>query len=220
MNRPLSPLCLLAACGLALAAACTPQPAEKKKPTNDYQVAAANVAPPANLRSVCYNDADLTAFSVRMVQQQLVVGALQCKGPDGKALPRRRVRGVRQEVQPRAVEQRRRTEVPGQPQEGQPRRHGHRDRQSHGATADPGSVLLLAAPARVRLGVVYRGDDADPGPRPLRSRAGDEGLPLPEGLAQSIPPHRSYDRGKRHEDIYSRPRPASPSRIQLRFSPS
>ena len=52
----------------------------EKKPTNDYQVAAATVAPPANLRSVCYNDADLTAFRVRMVQQQLVVGALQCKG--------------------------------------------------------------------------------------------------------------------------------------------
>ena len=52
-----------------LAAACAPQLAEKKKPTNDYQVAAANVAPPANLRSVCYNDADLTAFRVRMVQQ-------------------------------------------------------------------------------------------------------------------------------------------------------
>jgi len=47
MNKPLSPLSLLAACGLALAAACAPQLADKKKPTNDYQVAAANVAPPA-----------------------------------------------------------------------------------------------------------------------------------------------------------------------------
>ena len=84
MNCPLSPLCLLAACGLALAAACAPQLADKKKPTNDYQAAAANVAPPANLRSVCYDDADLSAMRVRMVQQQLVVGALQCKGPDGK----------------------------------------------------------------------------------------------------------------------------------------
>ena len=85
MKRQFSPLCLLTACGFTLAAACAPQQAEKKKPANDYQVAAANVAPPANLRSVCYNDTDLTAFRVRMVQQQLVVGALQCKGPDGKA---------------------------------------------------------------------------------------------------------------------------------------
>ena len=83
MNR-LSPLSLLAACGLTLAVACTPLQDAKKKPTNDYQVAAANVAPPANLRSICYTDSELTAFRVRMVQQQLVVGALQCKGPDGK----------------------------------------------------------------------------------------------------------------------------------------
>jgi hypothetical protein len=84
MNRPLSSLCLLAAGGLALAAACAPQSPDKKKPTNDYQAAAANVVPPANLRSVCYDEADLSALRVRMVQQQLVVGALQCKGPDGK----------------------------------------------------------------------------------------------------------------------------------------
>src|SRR5919106_1347483 len=84
MNRPLSSLCLLTACGLTLAAACAPQSSDKKKPTNDYQAPSANVAPPANLRSVCYDDADLSAWRVRMVQQQLVVGALQCKGPDGK----------------------------------------------------------------------------------------------------------------------------------------
>lgn len=83
MHRQLSPLCLLAACGLILAA-CAPRPPEAKKPTNDYQAAVAAVAPPANLRSICYNDADLGAFRTRMVQQQLVVGVLQCKGSDGK----------------------------------------------------------------------------------------------------------------------------------------
>ena len=84
MNRPL-PLCV---CSLPADWRLPPparrQSADKKKPTNDYQAAAANVAPPANLRSVCYDDADLSAMRVRMVQQQLVVGALQCKGPDGK----------------------------------------------------------------------------------------------------------------------------------------
>ena len=84
MNRQFAPLSLLAACGLTLVVACTPQQAAKRKPANDYQVAAANVAPPTNLRSVCYTDSELTAFRVRMVQQQLVVGALQCKGTDGK----------------------------------------------------------------------------------------------------------------------------------------
>jgi hypothetical protein len=83
MNRPLSPLWLLVACGLVLAA-CALQPPEKKKPTNDYQAPVSSIAPPANLRTVCYNDSDLSAFRVRMVQQQLVVGALQCKGSDGK----------------------------------------------------------------------------------------------------------------------------------------
>jgi hypothetical protein len=82
MRHPLSPLYLLTGCVLALAA-CTPRLAEKKV-TNDYQAPVASVAPPANIRSVCYNDADLNAFRVRMVQQQLVVGVLQCKGPDGK----------------------------------------------------------------------------------------------------------------------------------------
>ena len=76
-------LCLLAACGLAIAA-CTPHPPEKKKVTDDYQAPTAAVAVPANLRSVCYSDADLGAFRARMVQQELVVGVLQCKGPDGK----------------------------------------------------------------------------------------------------------------------------------------
>ena len=82
MHRPLSALCLLVASAWALAA-CTPRPSEKKA-TNDYQAPVVSVAPPANIRSVCYDDADLNAFRVRMVQQQLVVGVLQCKGSNGK----------------------------------------------------------------------------------------------------------------------------------------
>ena len=41
---------------------------------------------PANIRAICYNETDLSAFRVRMVQQTLVVGTLQCKGADGKHL--------------------------------------------------------------------------------------------------------------------------------------
>ena len=82
MHHPLAPLYVPIACVLALAA-CAPRLAEKKA-TNDYQAPVVSVAPPANIRSVCYNDADLNAFRVRMVQQELVVGVLQCKGPDGK----------------------------------------------------------------------------------------------------------------------------------------
>jgi hypothetical protein len=80
MQKQSAPLFVL--CALSLAA-CNPTPPEKKA-SADYQAPVTAVAPPTNLRSVCYNDTDLSAFRVRMVQQQLVVGALQCKGADGK----------------------------------------------------------------------------------------------------------------------------------------
>lgn len=80
MQKQSLPFLVLCAASLA---ACNPTPPEKKV-SADYQAPVAAVAPPTNLRSVCYNDSDLKAFRVRMVQQQLVVGALQCKGADGK----------------------------------------------------------------------------------------------------------------------------------------
>jgi hypothetical protein len=73
---------LFVACGLSLAA-CMPGQPETRISAN-YQVPASPVAPPANLHSICYHDSDLSAFRVRMVQQELVVGALQCKGANGR----------------------------------------------------------------------------------------------------------------------------------------
>ena len=73
---------MLVACGLALVACTQLKPVAKV--TNDYQAPAVAVAPPANIQSVCYNESDLASFRTRMVQQQLVVGVLQCKGADGK----------------------------------------------------------------------------------------------------------------------------------------
>lgn len=81
MNKRLTPPYLLVACGLLLAG-CTPGQPETRI-SNNYQAPAAAVATPANIRSICYEEADLSAFRVRMVQQQLVVGVLQCKGADG-----------------------------------------------------------------------------------------------------------------------------------------
>jgi hypothetical protein len=49
----------------------------------NYQAPATAVAPPANLRAVCYDEAGLSAYRVRMVQQQLNVGTLACKNSDG-----------------------------------------------------------------------------------------------------------------------------------------
>jgi hypothetical protein len=82
MQKQSRSLSLFVVCALSLAACTAAQP--EKKISADYQAPATPAAPPANLRSVCYEESDLKAFRVRMVQQQLVVGALQCKGADGK----------------------------------------------------------------------------------------------------------------------------------------
>ena len=53
-----------------------------KGPAADYQASTAQVPPPANLKAICYSETDLSAYRVRMVQQSLVVGVLQCQGAD------------------------------------------------------------------------------------------------------------------------------------------
>ena len=55
----------------------TPLGQPETKITNNYQAPAASIAPPANIKAICYEDADLHSFRVRMVQQQLVVGVPQ-----------------------------------------------------------------------------------------------------------------------------------------------
>ena len=66
---------------LLAAAACVPQGPNTSGP--GYQAPVANLAPPANVRSICFDDAQLAAWRVRMVQQELAVGTLACKGTDG-----------------------------------------------------------------------------------------------------------------------------------------
>jgi hypothetical protein len=85
MIKMLSQAALLAACGLAMGA-CTPThtsaPA-KKPPAADYQAEAPKAAAAANIKSICYNEADLTIFRMRMVQQEIAVATLQCQNPGG-----------------------------------------------------------------------------------------------------------------------------------------
>jgi hypothetical protein len=69
--------------GLVLAACAVKGPATTAAAPN-YQAAAPTIAAPANLRAICYNDADLGTYRVRNVQQQLAVGVLACKGADGQ----------------------------------------------------------------------------------------------------------------------------------------
>ena len=72
----------LALAALLALAACVPQgPNTAAGP--GYQAPVANLAPPSNLKSVCFDDAALAAYRARMVQQELAVGMLACKGADG-----------------------------------------------------------------------------------------------------------------------------------------
>lgn len=79
---------LAVAVGLAVAAcqmdggAKTAAPV-KKPAAPDYQQALAPSPPVANLRSICYNDADLNIIRGRMLQQEMAVATLQCQSPGG-----------------------------------------------------------------------------------------------------------------------------------------
>jgi hypothetical protein len=73
---------LLALTALLALAACTPdKPKTAVGPT--YQAPVASIAPPANVQAICFDEAALSAYRVRMVQQELSVGVLACQGPDG-----------------------------------------------------------------------------------------------------------------------------------------
>lgn len=66
------------------AAACAPKPIAEKKPAPDYQQKAVAIAPPANLKNICYDEAAMSAYYARMTQQQLAVGTLSCQEAGGK----------------------------------------------------------------------------------------------------------------------------------------
>jgi hypothetical protein len=79
---PSSTKTLAALVALLALAACTPEkPNTAAGPT--YQAPVASITPPANVKAVCFDDAALSAYRVRMVQQELAVGVLSCKSADG-----------------------------------------------------------------------------------------------------------------------------------------
>ena len=78
---------ILAASGLTLGG-CTPDKARteapvRRPPAGDYQQALAPSTPPANLKVICYNAADLSTIRARMLQIELSVAALQCQTAGG-----------------------------------------------------------------------------------------------------------------------------------------
>jgi hypothetical protein len=88
MIKRLIPVALSVATGLAVAAcqmdggAKTAAPV-KRPAAPDYQQAAAPSPPVTNLKSVCYNDADLAVIRGRMLQQEMAVATLQCQTAGG-----------------------------------------------------------------------------------------------------------------------------------------
>jgi hypothetical protein len=55
----------------------------KKPPAADYQAAVPPSPPAAQIRAICYNEADLATIRARMLQQEMSVAALQCQNPSG-----------------------------------------------------------------------------------------------------------------------------------------
>lgn len=84
MIKRLIQISLLGACASALAACNLEKP--EAKPAPNYQAPTPTVAEPANIRTICFNETEISAFRVRMAQQELAVGVLQCKGSDGSRL--------------------------------------------------------------------------------------------------------------------------------------
>lgn len=86
MIKKLLQAAVVVAGGLALGG-CPGQQAKTTAPTKppaaDYQVASTAAPPAGNIRSICYNDADLTTYRVRMLQMELNVATLQCQTAGG-----------------------------------------------------------------------------------------------------------------------------------------
>ncbi len=80
LKRRTTTLLALAALG-ALAGCAFGKPDTAAGPS--YQAPVAAVAPPADLGAICFDEAALSAWRVRMVQQELSVGVLSCTNPDG-----------------------------------------------------------------------------------------------------------------------------------------
>lgn len=78
----------IAVAGMMAVGACTLGQASTSAPANrppaaDYQMAGAAAPPASSIRGICYNQADLEVFRVRMLQQELTVVTLQCQTANG-----------------------------------------------------------------------------------------------------------------------------------------
>jgi hypothetical protein len=98
MIKQIARAAVLVACGLALGGCPLDQPKTaapppKKPPAPDYQMAGPPPPPAAQIRTICFNDADIAVFRARMLVQELQVGVLQCQGSGGVRLFEREYTG-------------------------------------------------------------------------------------------------------------------------------
>jgi hypothetical protein len=87
MIKKLLQAAVLVVGGLALGG-CPFQQARTTAPANkpaaaDYQAPVGAAPPAGSIRGICYNEADLVTYRARMVQQEMVVGTLQCQTRGG-----------------------------------------------------------------------------------------------------------------------------------------
>ncbi|CAN5720577.1 hypothetical protein BH11PSE3_BH11PSE3_38110 [soil metagenome] len=88
MIKSLLQAAILIAGGLALGGCPFPQQASTaapvvKPPAGDYQAPLGQAPAAGAIRGICYNEADLAVYRARMLQQEVVVGTLQCQNPGG-----------------------------------------------------------------------------------------------------------------------------------------
>jgi len=58
-------------------------PSQPKSTVPNYQAPVTQLAPPPNLAAVCFDATEIGVMHERMVQQEVVVGVLQCKNDNG-----------------------------------------------------------------------------------------------------------------------------------------
>lgn len=54
-----------------------------KAAAGDYQAPLGQAPAAGAIRGICYNEADISVYRARMLQQEMVVGTLQCQNPGG-----------------------------------------------------------------------------------------------------------------------------------------
>jgi hypothetical protein len=74
---------MLGVAGCTLGQSTSASAPANKPPAADYAAPSPASPPTTNIRAICYNADDLSAYRVRMVQMELNVATLQCQNPNG-----------------------------------------------------------------------------------------------------------------------------------------